>query len=95
MYLDKAMTIAQIRSPIRDDGTMARILWKTSLVLERDTLGRYQDEASQKRIRAEVIRTKLNNNGEGALVLAFGEDDYTDQTEEEDTYDALVPGYFR
>ena len=95
MWLDKAMTIAQLRSPNRDDGTMARILWKTSIVLERDTLGRYKDEADEKRIRAEVARTLLNNNGEGAPVIAIDDDGNADVAEEEDTYDALVPGYFR
>jgi hypothetical protein len=95
MYLDKAMAIAQLRSPNRDDGTMARIMWKTSIVLESDTYGAYHEEANDLRIRADLARTKLNNNGEGALVIAIDEEGNADPIEEEDSYDALVPGYFR
>jgi len=93
--LDKAMAIAELRSPNRDDGTMARILWKTSVVLEDDPYGTYNDEANDMRIRAEVARTTLMGNGEGALVVALDDDGNADSNEVEDSYDALVPGYFR
>jgi len=95
MFLDKAMSIAQLRSSNRDDGTMARILWKTSVVLESDTFGRYQNEANEMRIRAEVARRLLTGNGEGGVVIALDEEGNVDVGETEDSFDALVPGYFR
>jgi len=94
-YLDKAMSIAQLRSPNRDDGTMARILWKTSVVLEDDTVGSYAAEAISMRTRAELARRKLTGNGEGGLVFTIDEEGNADANETEDSYDALVPGYFR
>jgi hypothetical protein len=89
------MAIAQLRSPNRDDGTMARILWKTSEVLNDDTFGTYKVEADEMRIRAEVARRDLTNSGEGGLVFAIDEEGNADAIEIEDSYDNLVPGYFR
>lgn len=89
------MTIAQLRSPHRDDGTMARILWKTSVVLEDDAVGAYAAESTSKRTRAELARRKLTGNGEGNLVFTLDEHGNVDPNETEDSYDALVPGYFR
>jgi hypothetical protein len=74
---------------------MARILWKTSVVLESDTFGTYAKEADEMRIRAEVARRVLTGNGEGGLVIAIDEEGNADPGETEDSYDALVPGYFR
>jgi hypothetical protein len=89
------MAIAQLRSPKRDDGTMARILWKTSVVLASDTFGTYQKEANDMLIRAEVARQDLTGNGEGGVVIALDEEGNADPVETEDSYDALIPGYFR
>jgi hypothetical protein len=89
------MAIAQLRSPNRDDGTMARIMWKTSKVMEDDTYGMYAKEAEELRIRAEVAQKTLTGNGEGGLIIAIDEKGNLDAGEEEDSYDALVPGYFR
>jgi len=95
-YLDKAMAIAQLRSPTRDDGTMARILWKTSEVMNEDPYGTYKVEADQMRVRAEVARRDLTNSGEGTgLVFSLDEEGNADGAEIEDSYDALVPGFFR
>ena len=47
------------------------------------------------RIRAEVARRILMGNGEGGLVIAIDEEGNADPAEEENSYDALVPGYFR
>jgi hypothetical protein len=93
-FLDKALTIAQLRSPARDDGTMARILWKTSMVLDDDVVGGGK-EASEMRLRADLALRKLSGNGEGALVVTIDEDGNADPVETEDAYDALVPGFFR
>ena len=89
------MTIAQLRSPNRDDGTMARIMWKTSKVMEDDTYGTYAKEAEELRIRAEVAQKTLTHNGEGGVIIAIDGEGNLDAGEEEDSYNALVPGYFR
>lgn len=94
-YLDKAMAIAQLRSPNRDDGAMARIMWKTSVVLESDTFGAFADEATKLRIRADLAMKSLSAKGEGGVVLSLDENGNADQREMEDVYDSLVPVYFR
>jgi hypothetical protein len=94
MYLEKARTIGQLRSPDVDDGPLARILWKLATVLESDTLGRYGEEASQLRLRADVARVALTARGEGGGI-AYAEDEQSERNKEEDRYDALVPLFFR
>lgn len=89
------MAIAELRSPDRDDGTMARIMWKKSMVLESDPYGTFQDEATALRIRAELALRKLTTNGEGGIVVSLDDEGNADQGEVEDAYDSLVPGYFR
>jgi hypothetical protein len=84
-----------LRSPSRDDGSIARILWKKSVVLESDTFGTYAKEAEGLRIRAEVALKTLTGNGEGQLTVAVDNDDDADIDEVEDSFDALVPGFFR
>ena len=93
-YLDKAKAIAELRSPTRDDGVLTRILWKTAVVLESDTYGTYASEAAQLRTRAEVARLRLLASGEGGIIPFIDEDD-AERDQEEDSYDALVPLYFR
>jgi hypothetical protein len=94
-YLDKAMTIAQLRSPGREDGTMARIMWKKSQVLESKTFGESMDEANDLRIRAELALKTLIAKGEGAIVFSSGDDGNPNPEEMEDAFDSLVPGCFR
>lgn len=89
------MAIAELRSPDRDDGTMARIMWKKSLVLESDTFGRYIDEANELRIRADIALRKLTTNGEGGIVVSLDDEGNADKSEAEELYDSLVPGFFR
>jgi hypothetical protein len=74
---------------------VARILWKTSIVLDDDLVGSYQKEAAEMRIRAEVALRKLTGKGEGGLVVTIDEEGNADAVETEDAYDALVPGFFR
>ena len=94
-YLDKALTIAQLRSPDRDDGTMARIMWKKLQVLESETFGGSIIEANALRIRAELALKTLTTQGEGAIVFSLVDDGNPDPDEMEDAYDSLVPGCFR
>jgi hypothetical protein len=93
MYLEKAIKIAELRTPSHDDGSIARICWKTAVVLEVDTFGIYTSEAKEFKTRAEVAKQKLLAAGEGGII-PFVEDD-ADQDEEEDSYDALVPLFYR
>lgn len=88
------MTIGQLRSPERDDGPIARILWKLATVLESDTLGRFVEEATAFRTRAEVARTSLLAAGEGGAI-AYADEDENERNREEDLYDSVVPLFFR
>ncbi len=93
-YLEKALAIAQLRSPSRDDGTIARILFKMAKVLEQDVLAGPQ--AQQTRNRAEVARRALTASGEGNMVQILDDEGNVDYEEEEDeAYDLLVPIFFR
>jgi hypothetical protein len=94
-YLEKALAIAQLRSPQRDDGTIARILFKMAQVLENDLLTGY--EAQQLRARAEVARKQLTGQGEGSVVQVhvLDEDGNVDFNEDDDAYNGLVPIFFR
>lgn len=95
--LDKALTIAELRSPNRDDGTMARIMWKKSMVLEDDTYGKFAKEADALRLRAELARQQLTASGESGLGLVFAidEDGNADHDETEASYEALLPFFYR
>ena len=94
-YLNKALTIAQLRSPNRDDGTVARILWKTSVVLEDNGDASCQKEATEMRLRADIALRKLTHSGEGGWAMTLDEEGNADAIAIEDAYDALVPGFFR
>jgi len=94
MYLEKARTIGQLRSPDVDDGSLARILWKLATVLESDHLGRHGEDASSLRLRADVARVVLTARGEGGGI-AYAEEDRAEQDKEEYIYDALVPLFLR
>jgi hypothetical protein len=83
-----------LRSPTRDDGVVARILWKTAVVLESDVLGKFSSEADALRQRAEVARKQLVGSGEGGSIPFIDEDD-AERDQEEDSYDALVPLFYR
>lgn len=70
------------------------------MVLEDDKSGIFNNgpaDPNELRIRAEVARHKLNGEGEGSsgLVFAIDDDGNPDAVEIEESYDALVPGYFR
>jgi hypothetical protein len=93
-HLNKAKQIAELRSPTRDDGVIARILWKTAVVLESDVLGKFSSEADALRQRAEVARNQLMVSGEGGSIPFVDEDD-AERDQEEDSYDALVPLFYR
>ena len=84
-----------MNSPHRDDGPVARILWKISQVLEADDLNRYTQEADDLKNRAAIARAKLRTSGEGGAKGFLREDDADDGDEEEDDYDVLVPLFYR
>lgn len=94
-YLAKARSIAELRSPTRDDGTVARILWKTAQALKYHVSGAGNEEARQLLERAYAARDALNASGE-AVDVPFNDDEERPEIEnEEETFDQLVPGYFR
>jgi len=90
--LDKARTIADLRSPTRDDGHIARILWKTAQVLESDTHNRFAEDAVALRTRAELARAELAAIGEGG---EMPDEETSFRDVEEDSYRVLVPLFFR
>jgi len=59
--LHRALDIAEIRNPGKDDGTVARILWKLSQVLRDISLKNDLDitEAEDMKLKALFIRRRL------------------------------------
>lgn len=86
---------------MRDDGTIARILWKTSQVLQAKASeigpkpAEFAAEAEIMQKRAAIARTKLLRSGEGGARGFLREDDAEDEEDEEDDYDILVPLFYR
>ena len=62
--------------------------------MEDDAYGTYAHEAALLRTRAEIARRTLTGRGEGDLI-SIDDDGNPDADEEEASYDALVPMYFR
>ncbi len=89
------MRIAELKSPYRDDGMIARIMWKKSVVLESDMYGTFRTTANELLMRAEIKRKQLAGSGEGDIVIALDEDGNPDASETEDSYNVVVPGYCR
>jgi len=100
-FLNKARNIAELRSPARDDGTIARILWKIAMVLKNQPGGTSlaeANEANQLLTRAYNARSALTASGEGGegeLYELERRDAMTEMEKEEESFDLLVPGYFR
>lgn len=57
-------------------------------------LGKFSSEADALRQRAEVARKQLLASGEGGSIPFVNEDD-GERDQEEDSYDALVPLFYR
>lgn len=66
-------------------------------MLEQDTFGQYAQEAKALRTRAEVARQALTGSGETGVIPFL--EDYEklgiERDPEEDSYDVLVPLFFR
>jgi hypothetical protein len=92
-HLEKARSIAELRSPSRDDGTIARIIWMQANVMREDVLS--AGAADQLRIRAEVALNNLTEKGEATPLTQYDKEGNVVVPDEETLYDALVPGYFR
>jgi len=92
-HLEKALAIAEFRSPARDDGTIARILFKMAKVLETDPQN--HQRAQEFRARAGVARLTLTGMGEGHILHIIDEDGNVEFDEEDDAFDALVPIFYR
>lgn len=100
-FLAKARNIAELRSPARDDGTIARILWKIAMVLKNQPSGmsvKDAQEADQLLARAYVAKAALTGTGEageGEIYDLDRREAMTEMDKEEESFDLLVPGYFR
>lgn len=92
-YLKKALSIARLRSPGHDDGTVARILWKTAVL--RATPAASDADITSMRKAAEAAFQDPKNHGEGMLILTLDEKGEEDEQELEEAYDKLVPEFFR
>jgi hypothetical protein len=80
---------------MRDDGQVARILWKTSQVLEANEFGLYAQEADELKKRAALARERLLASGEGGARGFLRDDDADDEEDDEEDYDILVPLFYR
>jgi len=94
VYLEKAKQIAELRCPNRDDGPIARILWKMSVVMGSDTYGADREEALKLRTRADTALAQLRGSGEGGFI-PYIDEDTRERDQEEDDFDSLVPLFFR
>ncbi|KAH7416710.1 hypothetical protein BKA64DRAFT_701492 [Cadophora sp. MPI-SDFR-AT-0126] len=91
---EKAKAILRLRSPTRDDGPIARLLWKTAVILDTDPDGESKADAAKLRLQARQARQELVANGEGGEV-PYDERDGRDRSKEEDSFAALVPLFYR
>jgi len=91
-----------MRSPSRDDATIARICWKLSKILESDILA--GKDATELRTRAEIAKRDVVGRGEGEDPAKFhpdvqvlDDDGNIENVEEreEESYNALVPLFYR
>jgi hypothetical protein len=92
-YLDKALAIAELRSPAREDGNIARILFKISKVLENDILTNFK--AQELLNRAEIAKENLTRRGEGHVVEILDDEGNLGYIEQDEAYDALVSIFYR
>ena len=88
-FLNKALDIAEVRSPGEMDGTIARIQWKISEVLLDDPLGDKQTEGEKLKSEMEFAQRDIADK---LGVDLRGMDEWQDR---EQSFDMLVPGYFR
>lgn len=93
IHLDKALAIAELRSPSHNDGTIARILFKKAKVLENDA--QRAQAAQDLRAKASVAKLTLTKMGGGHILKIIDEDGIVDLGGEDDAFDALVPIFFR
>jgi hypothetical protein len=92
-HLEKAKSIAELRSPTRDDGTITRILWMLGRVKSENLVTAAAGEKLKD--RAEIARKKLVKDGEGAPVDIYEQDGNLEPEDYGILYDALVPVFFR
>ena len=64
------------------------------MVLESDPDNSFAEEAAELRQRAKFAQEALLASGEGGLIPLVDQVD-SERNEEEDSYDALVPLFFR
>jgi tetratricopeptide (TPR) repeat protein/Cdc6-like AAA superfamily ATPase len=89
--IEKAMSIAEVRSPNVTDGTLARILWKKAEIMLDGALAGPQKlkEAQDLKDGMELKQREIAENLEVEL-RGFEDDD-----DREKSFDLLVAGYYR
>lgn len=94
-HLEKARSIAELRSPKGDDGTLARILWLLSKVLAENVLT--ASEAGEIKERAMRAMDGCRKRGEGTGVERerWDEEGNAGEEGEEELFNSVVPGFFR
>jgi len=92
-HLEKARSIAELRSPTKDDGTTARILWMLGRAMENNLLT--AAAGAELKVRAEIARNALVTSGESAPVDMDDQDGNLEPGDHGLLYDALVPIFFR
>ncbi len=92
-HLEKARSIAELRSPTRDDGTIARILYMLARVMQNNVLTAAQAQPLQ--TRAEMARANLMGRGESAPLDVYDPDGNLEVEDELVFYNLLVPVFFR
>lgn len=95
--LDKAEAISRLGNPTRDDGPIARILWKRATILESDLSGKHAEEATDLKAKAAEIKQRLMASGEGGMIPHYEDQGNSKDKEnrEEDSYNALVSLFYR
>ncbi|XMA13221.1 hypothetical protein WAI453_006012 [Rhynchosporium graminicola] len=93
--LEKARSIAQLNSPVNDDGPTTRILWKLAQLLKADPQKRFAEDAEDSKSRAAIARASPRASGKGGAMAFLREEDADDEEDEEEDYDVLVPLFYR
>lgn len=92
--LERSRIVSALRSPAHEDGPLVRTMWKKACVLENYPQNRYVDEARELKRRAERLKEGLMLSGEGGAI-PYVDRNGSERDQKEESYDALVPLFFR
>jgi tetratricopeptide (TPR) repeat protein len=90
-FIEKAMSIAEVRSPNIIDGTLARITWKKSQIMLEDL-----NTGPERRRQAEALKEDMESRqAHIAEALGIKLKTHEDEEDKERSFDLLVAGYYR